>query len=567
MKNKRKKKETQKEEVRDPLGTLHEAIRNLVNFADENENAHVANVRNLDIEDGQVVVSEQSHIESTIDLTRNFIKGIFTKGISKNIKKEKVQRKLLESIQFLKTHYRIIHKLKKGSNEEKRLANWALDSIQRYNKLIHKSKETPQSLKERVANFVYRQSGLTIDEELKSNTIDIPHEYSMVLVSESDTGSKEKPSSKSTSEKVSSLLPKLSIKKLKPTRPEIDILRMKSLSLAKNNPNFPASLKKTLRTMVWDTPVEITPHSAETTGESLVHLEQTFQPLPGEVIKVIGTFKRDSKSHVPSVPIPHSFYLSTHAFQTGFPSPLQHTGITFSEQLIPDNPLRLDLLPHFQKLFKDKQRFAEDLLPEGKYNERAKLLLHLKSTIFNELRNEILKLHQRLMHAFIDSAELTETHSENCHHTIDEFFVYLKTTQSPLENLAEIHALINEIFIQNPFEALYEKRIDISSEAFEKMEYKEKLLTCLEDIEDSISVSAGDIQDLVKQMGDDSSWQIQYVLEIGKVLGSAAKSLFLQQFSEKIGFPPPLLNEFDTESTDVYFYADEDVPSRARKQR
>jgi hypothetical protein len=543
MKNKRKRKNTS---TRNPIESLQEAIQNLENFSKENEKSHIPTVHNLDIEDGQLVVAKHSHIESTMNITRTFFQAIF-KGGSKNIKKEQVQRKLLESIQFLKTHYRIIHKLKKGNSEEKLMAEWALNSIQRYNKLIYKSKETPRSLKQRVENFVFKQSGLAIDDELKLNTIDIPHEYSMVLFSESEQEIETKTSTKSTSEKVSSLLPKISIsnKELQPTRPEIDVLRMKSLSLAKYNPKFPASLKKTLSTMVWNTPIEITPYSAESTGESLVHLEQTFEPLPGEVIKVTGSFKRDAKSHVPSVPIPDSFHLMTHAYQTGFPTPLQHTGIAFSEQLIPDNPLRLDMLPHFQKLFKAKQKFAEDLLPEGAYNEKAKNILQIKSSIFYELRHEILRLHQKLVQSIIYASELTDKHEDVCVKIISKYFTFLKSAENPLESLAEVHTLINELFIQYPFEKLYESKLGLTSDEFDHFEPKERYLTCLEELEDSIDISYNDVKSLNEQIGKDESWQVLYVLEVGKALGNIAKALFLQQFSEKMGFPPPLLNDVE----------------------
>jgi hypothetical protein len=522
MIRKRKEKSAAAKPAKNRLEKLQAAIQDLEHFADLNEDAPIPSVQNLEVEDDHLVAKPRSPIEQTIQLTRYFIDSIFSDHPRQEERKAQVQQKLLESIQFLKTHYRIIQKLKHGTQAEQEVADWALKAINRYNAIIKKAKEEPRSLRERAARFLYKKSGVAIDDELQRNTIFIPQEHVVRL---------ESAESPSTTEKITALLPQMreTGKQLKPTQPEIDLLRMKSLSLAKKTGKFPQSLQKTLNSMIWSAPIIATPVSEET-----VSVEQTFKALPGEVIKVKGEFKRDAKSPVPSVPIPESFHMSTQAIQTGFPDPLQHTGMALTEHLIPALPLRMDFLEYFQHFYHLMQQIAHELLPEGALNQRAKQSFKLRYDAFAQFRAELLPLHKTLLFAIAKAANHPDISGDKYGKVFNQFLSELEQADNPLEKLAAEHDKINTIFIKAPFDRLHEEFLSEHHPQHAVREPRQVLQLCQTLMDEAI-------QHAIEQQGPLS----EYAAVMGALLKDASKAIILQQLSEKIGFPPPLLNNFE----------------------
>lgn len=83
------------------------------------------------------------------------------------------------------------------------------------------------------------------------------------------------------------------------TEREIDAFRMKAITLIKNHDVTFPSVAEALKT-IKNTPIYAT---YEHENEAIVILEQRLSPFPGETIILKGSFKRDPKSLVSTIPI------------------------------------------------------------------------------------------------------------------------------------------------------------------------------------------------------------------------------------------------------------------------
>lgn len=530
----------------DPILDLEAAIQNLEEFANQNESEQVPNVHNLDV-DGDLLVSKSTTgLERTIDL----IGSIFPNAREKhNERRQQVQKKLLESIEILKTHFRTINRFKKGSQEEQDWAKWAQNTINRYNTLIAKSKLTPQSLKERVVQFFYKHSGLSLDDELKKVKIDIPHEFTVHFES-SKTKSSSENHHDNTSEKIISLLQHTKMTPHKLTKQEEELFLMKTIILGKST--MPSGLRQTLNSAMRETPIKTvlaTPSVPEQSGTetaSIISLEQTITPFPGEKITVQGSFKRDARSPVPSVPIPESFYVSTKATQTGFPHASQNTGWVLSNVLIPECPLRLDQLPLFDSIYEKKKKIASALLPEGTLNEKAKRLLKLKKEAFEQKSSLYLTLHQTLSEAIVSSAPCSESLMKQAKEIIPAYFNLLKNQHNPFEILCQTYQVLNALFIERPYNHLHLEWLEKHNLEINSRDPKISCHACILVLDSELDkVNEEMIAHIKSPVSEYANCILEYLVCMGQIIGTASKAIILQQLSEKIGFPPLLLNDFE----------------------
>ena len=487
------------------LERFKKAVSNLEQFATQNENESIPNLQNIDLEGDEIIAKRGSSLERSVELTRSFFQGLFTKVPTGNKKNHQIQKKLFESIQFLKTHYRILHKLEEGSNEEKEVAEWALDAILRYNNVVDK-KTITKNLKNRIACFVLKKSGFQLDEELFQNRIEIPRQHTV----EYKTVEKE------TQKKMGS---HLFSKAYLPTRSEMDLLRMKSLSLAKNHAKIPDALKKTLFSHVLRAPIVASEKKMEEDKETVVEMEQTFKALPGEVIKVKGFFKRDENSLITSIAIPDSFSLSTHSSQTGFPDPSQHTGVSFCDTLLPALPLRMDKLVLYKKVYESKEEIARGLLPNGQYNEIAKKHLLLKRETFQKYENELQAAHKKWMHTVFKASK------EEC--SID-----LQRTNFSFDTLTETYHTLSEC-MKSSFNKLHTFALDQHHEELLQKEGKLRLEICQNFLKE-------EFESIISK-----PLPVSWTHSMGQLLSKASVPILLQQLSEKVGFAPPLMREFE----------------------
>lgn len=527
----------------DPTQKLEEALQNLETFTKENETSAIPHVQNLEVHDNVLESTQASDAEKTIDL----IAAFFTKRHQEHLdKKRKIQNALLKSIEYLKTHYRIIIKKQHGSKEDQEWAYWARDTINKFNKLIHKASQKPKNLKDRAAHFVYKSSGLVLGEEIFSSKIEIPHEFSVYYKSKKVEG-QNTPKQELTVTKVSTVLQTQNIKHITPTDKQRDAFLMKAIKAAENV-GLPQALCQALNSMMREAPVNATSTpkrsgDKEEGAAAIISLEQTLNPLPGEEIHIEGAFEHVELSRIPSTPVPGSFGVVAKARQTGFPHPSQHTGWSLSHVLIPDYPLQLERIPLFYEAYKTKSKVASELLPAGALNEQAKRLLKLKKEAFDLHGIQMIKLHEVLAKSLVRAAGFSP---EVVDETIDAFFYSLKDLHSFFELLTASYHLLNHFFVELPYEHLYMEWQEFANKEIVSGPPKTRYAASLEVLQRSLRKAKEDVQKRMNQATHELEIKtLNFVLLLGPILGAASESIILQYLSEKIGFRPIPLSLFE----------------------
>lgn len=539
-------KDSPEQQEQDPL---EEAILNLEQFTQQNESEAFPHVQNLTVKDKSLLPEKKSSLEKTMDLFAAVSSSVRQKH---NEKRLQVQNTLMESIDFLKSHYRIINKRKHGTKEEQEWARWAQQTINRYNALLTRSKQAHHSLHERIIQFFYEQSGLSLDKEVTNNKIEIPHEFTVQFDSSKDrSGAATLKPQEQTLGKINTLLQHANVATVNPSLPtqeEKDAFHMKSIVLAAKS-DLPVSLRQYMNAMMRETPIQTNISKPTEEGADIVSLNQTLSPLPGEKIVIKGAFKRDSKSHVLSVPIPESFHVSTKATQTGSPHPSQHTGWALPDVLFPECPHRLDQLPLFTKIYEQKKRIAANLLPSGSMNELAKQLLKLRKRVFELNLKEFLDLHRKLSLSILAaSVELEGSIHEAAIEEVDHFYQVLESSPLPFEMMTRTYQELNKLFLEMPYENILHEWSEKRNARLKNMDSKALYHACVQIFDESIEKTMEDIGKQIDKTPSEAiedKYMLKYMQEMGPILGKASRAVMLQQLSEKIGFAPPLLNIFE----------------------
>jgi hypothetical protein len=523
----------------EPISKLETAIQNLETFTNQNELEPFPHVQDLEVRGNLIRPKTSSDVSKTIDL----FAALFTKRHQKHTqKRHQVQNALLESIEFLKTHYRIIIKRQHGTEEEQNWAKWAQNTINRYNKLVNKAAEEPKKLGDRVAQFVYRTSGLTV--EIRNTRIDIPHEFTVYYKGKQIEG--QIPAQEATVNKVSTLLQHQNITLVEPTDRQRVAFQMKAIKSAENL-GLPQAICLALTSMMREAPINAisTPVAGndEAAVAAIISLEQTLTPLPGEEIHIEGAFEHVEKALIPSKPITGSFGVSAKAKQTGFPHPSQHNGWALSHVLIPDYPFSLEFIPLFNAVYKAKGKIAAELLPAGKLNEQAKKLLKIKKEAFDSHAKSLLGYHESLARVIVTSSGQPIEKSERI---IADFFEGLKPLKSSYELLTATYHLMNLFFVELPHENLYTEWQEeanphiIGGNAKSRYEASFKLL------DQAIDRSEEEVHRR-KQLATHELEKktLAFILALGPIIGRASHSIILQYLSEKINYRPLPLSLFE----------------------
>jgi hypothetical protein len=171
-----------------------------------------------------------------------------------------------------------------------------------------------------------------------------------------------------------------------PSKQELDAFRMKVITLLRHHPMHFISFSERLH-MIREVPINMKESSTLSKAlDCIIAMHQTISTFPGETIELKGSFKRYPQSHCRSIPIPESFQLETQSRQIGFPHPSQHNGWALSDIWLPND----------DSLSKKRDKIALQLMPEGRFNLKAKELLKYKHQCFNSHAQEFLALHHQL---------------------------------------------------------------------------------------------------------------------------------------------------------------------------
>ncbi len=435
----------------DNIADLQSAIDNLSKFAEENESTVVPHFYHLNVRNGQIIAERDTPRSSTVELARCFVTALISNQVRKGFsqKKEAVQSELIKAVETVKANYLILDRLKKGSAAERKLADAAVSTIQRFNLVIANANKTPDTLVSRFARFLYQQTGLSADPDLAHHTIDLPlstyirvhaprpemvsHAFKPVAISDMLVTSQNK-----VSALVSPLVPGF-----QPTGRERDAFRLKAMTLIRQHSDGEEISWGEVIKAVRRAPIQSTSNAPPGDDPSAYHgivtFRQTLQPFPGELIVLEGSFQRNAYNAVTSVPITSSFKLTAKSAQTGFPHPSQHNGWALSDKLISPH-LSHDLLLR-------KRKLANQLLPQGRLNRKAKEWLLLKKNAFQVNLDRFLALHQQLAETILSQAKRKASSD-----ALAEFFAFIRVQEDPYDMLSLTYQVLNENFLTVPYD-------------------------------------------------------------------------------------------------------------------
>lgn len=270
-------------------------------------------------------------------------------------------------------------------------------------------------------------------------------------------------------------------------------------------------------------------HTVVKKDSSTCTLTQTLSLFPGQTITVMGVSALDIKNHRVSKLYPESFSLSIELMESDIPHAIQYSGWAMPSQLLPESPQRIDLLKHSSTVFVDKKRLVANLVPKNLLLEKAKKMMRLKTEAFALHRRELLDLHARFMHAFVQCGSTTMPSQAN--EIIQRFYQELVLSSSSFETLSSIHQHVCSHFVAKPHQKLLEMIYctDLIQTPPEQRYYIAHTVLC------TVDAITGHYPQHV----------LDYMNLIGPILGRASASIILQYLSEDLAFAPPQLTLFE----------------------
>lgn len=429
---------------------------------------------------------------------KNAMLDLFSANPFERLRSEK---KIQKAVEVVRKYYPLIERFKEGTDKEKKLASFALDTIQKYNRHVEVRKET--STLKRAADFIFKKLG--IEQSTSERKITLPVHATF-----------------STVKNPSSLFCRITKKEESTpadcTKSEQDMFKMKAIMLLKQH-------NLSIKTI---DAVSFQPQAQLMAENNIVSFGQLLKLLPGEEIELTGNFKRIPSNLKRSIPLVETFRLQATSHQTGYPHPMQRSGFAFTDSLLPSCPLRPENLPLFYKIHKKKEEAAIALLPKGRFNESAKTTLVYKGQAFLANKKKFLEMHRTLAESFLN------LHEDRLHKgAIDSFFFKAKLAVDPYSFIASAYENFNTVFIKEAKENLYEKHI-LSKERTGK-----------EDLTRGYTHFVNSKRESHKAE--------EFILFLSYYFERPILALFLQEISEIAQMQPPLLNDSDRIVQSVLF--------------
>ncbi|MGZ3633983.1 MAG: hypothetical protein ACXWM7_06875, partial [Parachlamydiaceae bacterium] len=263
-------------------------------------------------------------------------------------------------------------------------------------------------------------------------------------------------------------------------------------------------------------------------------ISQELIPLPGQCTRVSATFQIDPRTL--NYNIFHSDFLSVEATQTGFPHPLQHHGWALSTAFVPRYLLRLHQLLHFPNFFNEQIKCAQELLPNGALNQKARAFLNLKRQVFEEHKDEFLNYHHLLTLSIVEAAENVP---ENLIESTSTFFKRLADHTAPYDFLSQTYEEFIAAWITSPFEEIDKFRLERQPSTLEEAQlFLEHTMKAKEDVWLQKIQASAEVQNEPRVKA------LLYTLGMGRLFSSSIQQLILQQQSELMKYAPPELSLF-----------------------
>ncbi|MCE5295302.1 MAG: hypothetical protein LLF94_11920 [Chlamydiales bacterium] len=328
---------------------------------------------------------------------------------------------LQKSLDLLKIYTSAAPYLQKGSEKERHLAKRVLETAKKYNEVVRVANKPPESLGDILLHFFAK---LGKKSTLVHHEIHIPHQITV----------KEQ-----TPDKIRSVLQSVQRNSdadySLPKQTELDLFRTKALSLLLEQHVYELSMPEAIG-LIQKTPISYRlDEGAYLLQDNILQLNQILQPLPGVEITLTGAFQRDPFHPDLAIPVKSSFSCRCHIVQTGFSHSLQYVGMGLHEKLFPQCILRPEMCPEVAALLLQKNALSKELLPNGKYFQKAKDLYLKRSVLFAQNPEITSLLHTLLATQNLkpESALLVEQHIALPINGIQEEW-FVKHNESFLQN-------------------------------------------------------------------------------------------------------------------------------------
>lgn len=461
-------------------------------------------------------IQQASPLQKTILLFREFIKSKII------VHEENKKKEVLQAIEIVNRERLLIQKMQSGTPEERKLADSFTKAIDTYNK-SRKVKGTPEE-RNTLTRLLNREWHAPMQDLPK---IDLPQQFTV------EYHYPKKPIIDGSKHKIS-LITSESPPSIHLSKQYTELFQMKALALLER---YGIASNAEARASVKNTP--IVPIFA--TDPSKCTLEQTLTLFPGQTILVMGSSEWNHTTQSISRLFPETFSISLTSTQTGFPHPSQRAGWALANQLLPECPQRLDMLPNCKAFFETKKQVTFALLPNGKLVDKAKKLLKLKTEVFNTHKGVFIDMHKVFIKALIEASP-----SAQKDHFLDitmAFFNELECQHAPYNLISNVHQKIWDSYIAKPHQALFQA-------AFKEMSphpgHTENNHTTKQIFEEALRHSKNEIALLrIHAASSYEKRKLDYIECIGSIVGIAAEGIILQYLSEDLNFPPPTLSPFE----------------------
>ncbi len=481
-------------------------------------------------EDGSLIATQGSPLDRIVGLAKYYIAPLFSDHmrLEQEKKLSQIKREILQARDILKSHSSLIEKLKEGDPSQQKLAHSALEAIHRYNAVVAKDYT---SLTDTYDLYNYERNQLLLDEEIKGQPIELPRTVSIKYDSDLSADTTKKTfralGASFHSSAMQKTCSKFSSTHKKGEQFMLDTFRMKAIRLVQSHLTQQNSMAEVLN-LVKQAAIEIEEQ------DDLIVMRQHLEVGPGSMIALIGSFKHPSDSKFLSMPIIDSFRLTSEATHSGFPYPSQHTAWALADKLTEARPLRTEQAPRFEEVDARKKYFSQQLLFDPHYMAKARQLYKLKRDLFDQHKEHYLPLHRQLQTTILEGVYMDSAVIDAL---LDPFYHTLDTLNSPFDALASIQQRLIELFIQQPAQRLEEEWLEDSSSVLRIGTSQEKFHGALTSLQRSLDSASSESME--------PHYASAYLDTMGPLLGKATQGIALQYLSEKIGFAPPMLNDFE----------------------
>lgn len=515
-----------KKSYRNPTVVLQDAIEELESFTK-------SEASRLEVgEDGRLVAAKETRLERVVGLARSYIIPIFSDQVrqAQQRKLSKIKQAILQARDIIQSHSALIEKFKEGDDSQQKLASYALEAIQRYNAIVA---QDPSDDKTKFDVYNYERHHLLLDDEIKGLQIELPDAVSIKYDSHPAHPAQER-----LKELSNTLLLGAAKKQFSTFNPihkktdqfMIDTFRMKSIRMIQTHLTQQNTMAEVVQ-LVNQTPIELD----EESDPSIIIMRQLLEIGPGSHILLTGSFKRNpSDPKFMRMPILDSFRLSSQLTHSGFPYPSQYTGWALADKWVEAYPLRIDQIPLFQKIDQRKKKFAHQLLHSQEVIQKARARYRVKRAIFDEHRSVFIPLHRQLQEGLREGCQLEES---DIIPIFDAYYNAAMEAPSAFDVLVQTQQQLLDFFVRNPLKALEDEWLETEATPLRMGSPQERLqAACFRfQREREKAIEYLDPQDIKEA----------FIEEQGNLLGSAFQAIALQYLSEKMVFPPPLLNDFE----------------------